>query len=56
MTIDMLNKRDDGAKMVIQDIILIDVGDTITWVPTFGLNVESGSYDLDIPRNSMVKK
>ena len=35
ITIDMLNKRDDGAKMVYsQDIATIDVGDTITWLPT----------------------
>ena len=31
LTIDMLNKRDDGTKMVYsQDIARIDVGDTIT--------------------------
>jgi pseudoazurin len=42
MTIEMLNKRDDGAKMVYsEDISRIDVGDTITWVPTSkGHNVE----------------
>ena len=42
MTIDMLNKRDDGAKMVYsEDIARIDVGDTITWLPTSkGHNVE----------------
>ena len=42
MTIEMLNKRDDGAKMVYsEDIARIDVGDTITWVPTSkGHNVE----------------
>ena len=41
-TIEMLNKRDDGAKMVYsEDITRIDVGDTITWVPTSkGHNVE----------------
>ena len=34
MTIEMLNKREDGAKMVYsEDIARIDVGDTITWVP-----------------------
>ena len=34
-TIEMLNKRDDGEKMVYsEDIARIDVGDTITWVPT----------------------
>jgi pseudoazurin len=42
MTIEMLNKRDDGAKMVYsEDIARIDDGDTITWVPTSkGHNVE----------------
>ena len=35
MTIDMLNKRDDGAKMVYsEDIARVNVGDTITWLPT----------------------
>ena len=42
ITIEMLNKREDGAKMVYsQDIARIDVGDTVTWVPTQkGHNVE----------------
>ena len=42
VTIEMLNKRDDGAKMVYsEDVVTIDVGDTITWVPTSkGHNVE----------------
>ena len=42
-TVEMLNKRDDGAKMVYsEDITRIDVGDTVTWVPTSkGHNVES---------------
>ena len=42
ITVEMLNKRDDGAKMVYsEDITRIDVGDTITWVPTSkGHNVE----------------
>ena len=42
MTIEMLNKREDGAKMVYsEDIARIEVGDTITWVPTSkGHNVE----------------
>jgi pseudoazurin len=41
-TVEMLNKRDDGAKMAYsEDITRIDVGDTITWVPTSkGHNVE----------------
>ena len=34
ITVEMLNKRDDGAKMAFsEDITRIDVGDTITWVP-----------------------
>ena len=38
----MLNKRDDGQKMVYsQDVAKIDVGDTIKWLPTNkGHNVE----------------
>ena len=54
LTIDMLNKRDDGAKMVYsQDIARIDVGDTITWVPTSkGHNVEfvAGPDSADLPK------
>lgn len=42
MTIEMLNKRDDGAKMVYSvDEAKVDVGDTVTWVPTSkGHNVQ----------------
>ena len=42
ITVDMLNKRDDGAKMVYsEDISRVDVGETITWLPTDkGHNVE----------------
>ena len=40
LTLDMLNKRDDGAKMVYsQDVARVNVGDTITWVPIVN-NVE----------------
>ena len=35
ITVEMLNKRDDGAKMVYsEDVSRVDVGDTITWVPS----------------------
>ena len=55
-TVEMLNKRDDGAKMVYsQDITRIDVNDTITWVPTSkGHNVEfiAGPDGWDAPRKS----
>ena len=42
MTIEMLNKDADGNKMVYsEEIARVDVGDTITWVPTTkGHNVE----------------
>ena len=41
-TVEMLNKRDDGAKMAYsEDITRIGVGETITWVPTSkGHNVQ----------------
>ena len=60
MTIDMLNKRDDGAKMVYSDdIARIDVGDTITWLPkSKGHNVEfiAGPDGWDIPKKSKNNK
>jgi len=60
MTIEMLNKRDDGAKMVYsEDIARIDVGDTITWVPTQkGHNVEfiAGPDGWDAPKKSKLSK
>ena len=42
LTIEMLNKDADGNKMVYsEEIARVDVGDTITWVPTTkGHNVE----------------
>ena len=55
-TIEMLNKRDDGAKMgYSEDIARIDVGDTITWVPTSkGHNVEfiAGPDGWEAPKKS----
>ena len=60
ITIEMLNKRDDGAKMVYsQDVARIDVGDTITWTPTSkGHNVEfiAGPDGWDIPKKSKNNK
>ena len=60
ITIEMLNKRDDGAKMVYsQEIATIEVGDTVTWVPTNkGHNVEfiAGPDDWDAPRKSKLNK
>ena len=60
MSIDMLNRRDDGAKMVYSvDIARIDVGDTITWVPKDkGHNVHflAGPDGWDIPKKSKQNK
>ena len=60
MIIDMLNKREDGAKMVYsEDIARVDVGDTITWVPTSkGHNVEFKAMPdgVDIPKKSKINK
>jgi len=60
MTIEMLNKRDDGAKMVYsQDIARIGVGDTITWVPSKkGHNVEfiAGPDGWKAPKKSKLGK
>ena len=60
MTVEMLNKRDDGAKMVYsEDIARIDVGDTITWVPTSkGHNVEfiAGPDGWKAPKKSKLNK
>ena len=59
-TVEMLNKRDDGAKMVYsEDITRIDVGDTVTWVPTSkGHNVEiiAAPEGFDIPKKSKLSK
>jgi pseudoazurin len=59
-TVEMLNKRDDGAKMAYsEDITRIDVGDTITWVPTSkGHNVEfvAGPEGWNAPKKSKNNK
>jgi pseudoazurin len=60
MTIDMLNKRDDGAKMVYsEDVTRIDVGDTITWNPkSKGHNVHfiMGPDGFELPKKSKNNK
>jgi pseudoazurin len=59
-SVEMLNKREDGARMVYsEDITRIDVGDTITWVPTAkGHNVEiiAAPDGFDIPKKSKNNK
>ena len=58
--IDMLNKRDDGEKMVYSlDVANIAVGDTIKWVPTNkGHNVEfiAGPDGAALPKKSGLNK
>ena len=60
ITVEMLNKRADGQIMVYsEDISRIDVGDTITWVPTTkGHNVEflAGPDEWKIPKRSKMNK
>ena len=60
ITVEMLNKRADGQIMVYsQDISRIDVGDTITWVPTTkGHNVEflAGPDGWETPKRSKMNK
>ena len=60
ISVDMLNKRDDGAKMVYsEDVSVIEVGDSITWLPTSkGHNVEfiAGPDGWDSPKKSKLSK
>ena len=60
MSIDMLNKRDDGAKMVYStDVAEINSGDTITWLPTSkGHNVHfiAGPEGWELPKKSKNNK
>ena len=61
ITVEMLNKRkSDNATMVYsEDISRIDVGDTITWVPTTkGHNVHflAGPEDWDMPKPSRINR
>ena len=60
MSIDMLNKRDDGTKMAYSvDVAEINSGDTITWLPTSkGHNVHfiAGPEGWDLPKKSKNNK
>ena len=60
ITLEMLNKRDDGQKMVYsEDVARVNVGDTVTWVPTSkGHNVEivAAPEGFDIPKKSKNNK
>ena len=60
MTIEMLNKDDAGNKMIYsEELAKVDVGDTITWVPTSkGHNVEmiAGPDGAELPKKSKNSK
>ena len=60
LKIDMLNKRDDGQKMVYSlDVAKVDVGDSITWLPTSkGHNVQfiAGPEGWELPKKSKNNK
>ena len=60
VSVGMLNKRDDGAKMVYsEDIVRIEVGDTVTWTPdSKGHNVEfiAGPEGWEAPKKSKLGK
>lgn len=60
LQIEMLNKRDDGARMVYsQEIAKIDVGKTIEWLAKDkGHNVEmiAGPDGADLPKKSKLSK
>lgn len=60
LTIEMLNKRDDGAKMVYSaDIARVESGTTITWIPKQkGHNVEfiAGPDGWKAPKKSKINE
>ena len=58
--IDMLNLREDGERMVYsQDVVNIEVGDTVKWLPKDGgHNVEfvAGPDSFEIPPKSYINR
>ena len=60
LKVEMLNKRSDGKRMVYsEDISRVNVGDTVTWVPTSkGHNVHfiSGPDGFKLPKKSKLNK
>ena len=58
--VDMLNKRDDGQRMVFsQDVVSVALGDTVKWLPTDpGHNVEfvAGPDEFEIPPKSFINR
>ena len=60
VVVEMLNKRDDGQKMVFsEDVVKVDVGDTIKWLASDkGHNVEfiAGPDGASLPPKSGLNK
>jgi pseudoazurin len=60
ISIDMLNKRDDGQRMVYsEDLVRISLGDTINWNPKDpGHNVEFvvGPDGFELPAKSFINR
>ena len=60
IVIDMLNLREDGERMVYsQDVVNIEVGDTVKWLPKDGgHNVEfiAGPDSFEIPPKSYINR
>ena len=59
LTIEMLNKRDKEKMVYSEDVVRIDVGDTITWVPSSkGHNVHfiAGPEGWELPKKSKNNK
>ena len=60
IVLEMLNKRDDGQKMVFsEDVVNVAVGDTVKWLPTDkGHNVEfvAGPEGVEFPPKSGLNK
>ncbi len=58
--LDMLNKREDGQRMVYsQDVVKIDIGDTVKWIPKDGgHNVEfvAGPDGFELPPKSIINR
>ena len=58
--LEMLNKRDDGKKMVYsQDIVKVPVGGTVKWIPKDGgHNVEfvAGPEGFQLPPKSYINR
>ena len=60
ITIDMLNTREDGERMVYsQDVVNIKVGDTVKWLPKDGghhVEFVAGPDSFEIPPKSYINR